>query len=77
MTTAWKCALVFGGKVYVGWKNLTLHDVIGGHQAYIDRKKDRMMGHPILQLLKTTRGLSAAHDIILYKYIYCKLNPQS
>ena len=40
MNTARKCALVFGGKVYVAWKHLMLHDVIGGHQAHIDRKKD-------------------------------------
>ena len=32
--------LVIGGKVYVAWKRKMLHDVIGGHQAYIQRKKD-------------------------------------
>ena len=35
-----KCALVIGGKVYVAWKRKMLHDVIGGYQAYIQRKKD-------------------------------------
>ena len=38
-------------KVYVAWKHLMLHDVIGGHQAPIDRKKDGI-------------GSRAAHDII-------------
>ena len=38
-------ALVIRGKVYVAWKRKMLHDValldvIGGHQAYIQRKKD-------------------------------------
>ena len=33
-----------------------LHDVIGGHQAYIHRKIDRNMGNPILQLTWTTGG---------------------
>ena len=51
-------------KVYVAWKHLMLHDVIGGHQAPIDRKKDGIMGHPVLQLAKTTLGSRAAHDII-------------
>ena len=41
-----------------------LHDVIGGHQAPIDRKKDGIMGHPVLQQAKTTLGSRAAHDII-------------
>ena len=35
-----KCALVIGGEVYVAWKRKMLHDVIGGHQAYIQRNKD-------------------------------------
>ena len=35
--------------------DVTLHDVIGGHQAYINRKKDRNMAHPILHLAHTTR----------------------
>ena len=35
---SWKCALVIDGKVYVSWKRKMLHDVIGGHQAYIQRK---------------------------------------
>ena len=35
-----KCALVIGGKVYVAWKRKMLHDVIGGHQAYIHEKID-------------------------------------
>ena len=33
-----KCALVIGGKVYVAGKRKMLHDVIGGYQAYIQRK---------------------------------------
>ena len=33
-----------------------LHDVIGGHQAYIHRKIDTFMAHRILHLAKTTRG---------------------
>ena len=33
-----------------------LHDVIGGHQAYIHRKKDLFMGHRIMHLAETTRG---------------------
>ena len=38
-------ALVISGKVYVARKrkmvyDVALHDVIGGHQAYIQRKKD-------------------------------------
>ena len=33
-----KCALVIGGKVYVAWKRKMLRDVIGGYQAYIQRK---------------------------------------
>ena len=58
-----KCALV-GGKVYVAWKHkmfhdVTLHDVIGGHQA-ICSKKEKKMWHPIFQLAKTTRGSRAA-----------------
>ena len=32
------------------------HDVIGGYQAYIQRKKDLFMKPPISQLAKTTRG---------------------
>ena len=31
-------ALVIGGEVYVAWKRKMLHDVTGGHQAYIQRK---------------------------------------
>ena len=59
MNTARKCALV-----YVAWKHLMLDNVIGGHQAPIDRKKDGIMGHPVLQLAKTTLGSRSAHDII-------------
>ena len=33
-------ALVIGWKVYVAWKRKMLHDVIGGHQAYIHEKID-------------------------------------
>ena len=69
MNTARKCALVFGGKVYVALKHLMLHDVIGGHLAHIDRKKDGIMGHPVLQLAKTTLGSRAAYDIINYLYM--------
>ena len=36
-----------------------LHNVIGGHQAYIHRKKDLFMAHRILHQAKTTRG---SHD---------------
>ena len=54
-------SLVISGKVYVAWKremlhDVTLHDVTGGHQAYIQRKKDLFMAHRILHLAKTTRG---------------------
>ena len=31
---------VIGSKVYVAWKQKMLHDVIGGHQAYIHEKID-------------------------------------
>ena len=40
MVNTSKCALVIGGEVYVAWKRKMLHDVIGGYQAYIQRKKD-------------------------------------
>ena len=43
-------ALVIGGEAYVAWKRKMLHDVIGGHQAYIQRKIK------ISLLAKTTRG---------------------
>ena len=32
--------LVIGGEVYVAWKCKMHYDVIGGHQAYIQRKRD-------------------------------------
>ena len=56
MNNTWKCTLVIGGKVYVAWKHKmlhdeTLHDVIGGHQAYIQG----FMGHRILKVAKATR----------------------
>ena len=51
-----KCALVIGGEVYVARKREMLHDVIGGHQAYIQRKKDLFLKPRISQLAKTTRG---------------------
>ena len=51
-----KCALVIGGKVYAAWIRKMLHDVIGGHQAYIHRKKNLFMGHRLMHLAKTTRG---------------------
>ena len=40
--------------------DVTLHDVTGGHQAYIHRKKDLFMAHRILHLAKITRGLRDA-----------------
>ena len=43
-------ALVIGDEAYVAWKRKMLHDVIGGHQAYIQRKIK------ISLLAKTTRG---------------------
>ena len=36
--------------------DVALHDVIGGHQAYIHRKIDLSMGHRILLLAKATPG---------------------
>ena len=68
MNTARKCALVYvarsmsQGLCCLG--TFKLHDVIGGHQTPIDRKIDGIMGHPVLQLAKTTLGSRAAHDII-------------
>ena len=32
--------LVIGGEVYVAWKCKMHYDVIGRHQAYIQRKRD-------------------------------------
>ena len=68
MNTARKCALVYVARSMLQGlccrETLMLHDVIGGHQAPIDRKKDGIMGHPVLQLAKTTLGSRAAHDII-------------
>ena len=55
-----KMRSVIGGEVYVAWKRKMLHDVIGGYQAYIQRKKERFiylfMKPRISQLAKTTRG---------------------
>ena len=53
---------------YVAWKRKTLHDVslddvIGGHQAYIHRKKDLFMAHRILHRAKTTRGSRDARGL--------------
>ena len=56
MNNTRKCALVIGGKVYVAWKRKMLHDVIVGHQAYIQRKKDLFAKPRISQLAKTARG---------------------
>ena len=64
MSLSWiihKNAPVIRGKVYVAWKrkilhDVGLHDVIGGHQAYIHRKIGTFMAHRILHLAKTTRG---------------------
>ena len=39
MNNTWKYSLVIGSKVYVAWKRKMLHDIIGGHQAYIQRNK--------------------------------------
>ena len=36
--------LVISGEVYVAWKRRMLDDVIGGYQAYIQRKKDLFRG---------------------------------
>ena len=36
------------------------NDAIGGHQAYINRKKDLFIALRILHLAKTTRG---SHDV--------------
>ena len=36
--------------------DVTPHDVIGGHQTCIHSKKDREMGHLILQMAKSTRA---------------------
>ena len=51
-----KCALVISGKVYVAWKRKMLHDVIAGHQAYIQRTKDSFTKPRISQRAKTARG---------------------
>ena len=64
MSLSWiiyKNAPVISGKVYVAWKrkilhDVGLHDVNGGHQAYIHRKIGTFMAHRILHLAKTTRG---------------------
>ena len=45
--------------------DVALHDVIGGHQAYILAKIDIFMGHRILYLAKTTRGSHDARDEII------------
>ena len=55
-------ALVIGGEVYVAWKRKMLHDVIGGYQAYIQRKIYLFMKPRISQLAKTTRALRARQD---------------
>ena len=57
-----KCALVIGGEVCVAWKLKMLHDVIGGYQAYIQRKKDWFMKPRISQRAETTRALRARRD---------------
>ena len=46
--------------------DVVLHDAIGGHQAYIHRKKDRNMKNPILQLAKTIHGNHTSRDEIIY-----------
>ena len=73
-----KCALVIGGKVYAAWIRKMLHDVIGGHQAYIHRKKNLFMGHRLMHLAKTTRGsrdaqvsvASGGYLLNIYRYRY-------
>ena len=45
-----------GGEVYVAWKRKMLYDVIGGHQAYIQKKIYLFVKPRISQLAKTTRG---------------------
>ena len=45
-----------------------LHDVIGGHQAYIHRKIDRNKGNPILQLTKTTRGKRDSRELNIWAF---------
>ena len=47
--------MVIGGEVSVAWKRKMLYDVIGRHQAYIQRKIYLFMKPRILQLAKTTR----------------------
>ena len=54
-------ALVISDKVPVAWtrkmlRDVALHDVIGGHQAHIQRKIYLFMAHRILYLAKATRG---------------------
>ena len=58
-----------GGKVYVAWKRKILHDVIGGHQAYIHRKI-YLWGMEFCSCLRP-RAVSktARHEII---YIYSR-----
>ena len=77
MNKTWKCALIIGGKVYVAWKRIMLHDVtlqdlIGGHQAYI--KNILFMGHRIFQLAKTTQGWQAARALGINTEIYKQIN---
>ena len=56
LNNTWKYVLVIGSKVYVTWKRKILHEVIGGHQAYIQRNKDLFIYEAsISQLAKTTR----------------------
>ena len=43
--------------------DVALDDVIGGHQAYIHRKKDLFMAHRILHRAKTTRGSRDARGL--------------
>ena len=63
----WKCALVMGGKVYVAWKRKILHDVIGGHQAYIHRKI-YLWGMEFCSCLRP-RAVSRPRATRLYTYI--------
>ena len=55
--------MVIGGKVYVVWKckmlghDVTLHDVIGGHQEYIFIERQiEIWGIQVLHLAETTRA---------------------
>ena len=56
-----------GGKVYVAWRRKILHDVIGGHQAYIHRKI-YLWGMEFCSCLRP-RAVSRPRATRLYRYI--------